>query len=84
MNETYVRAHIRLTTIKDIDTFVSALNSDGTSDRYTVENFNGSRRVNARSMEGMIYASIDFNDEMYIINETNDGIFPHIVDKYRV
>lgn len=84
MNETHVRAHVRLMSISDINEFVSGLNSDGTSDRYTIENFAGTLRINARSMQGMIYASVDYNEEMYLVNETQDGVFPHIIDKFRV
>lgn len=83
MNMEHTRAHIRLTTMKDIDTFVSALNGDGTSDRFTVENFNGSLRINARSMNGVIYAAMDFNDELFLVNETHDGVYPNAVNDFR-
>lgn len=78
------RTHIRLMTMKDIKNFVEILNSDGTVDRYTIENSDGSLRINARSLEGVIYAAIDYNDETYLVNETNDGVYPHGIDEYRV
>ena len=31
-----VRAHIRLNTAKDVQDFVSTLNSDGTADKYVI------------------------------------------------
>lgn len=80
----HARTHIRLMTMKDIKNFVELLNTDGTADRYTIENSNGSLRINARSLEGVIYAAIDYNDETYLVNETNDGVYPHGIDEFRV
>ena len=80
----HARTHIRLTTMKDIKNFVELLNTDGTADRYTIENASGSLRINARSLEGVIYAAIDYNDETYLVNETNDGVYPHGIDEYRI
>ena len=84
MEQEHSRAHIRLMTMNDIKNFVSALNSDGTTDRYTIENASGSLRINARSIEGVIYAAVDYNDETYLVNETNDGIYPSGIDDYRI
>lgn len=83
MNTNYSRAHVQFTTMKDIKNFVELLNADGTADRYTIENANGSLRINARSLEGVIYAAIDYNDETYLVNETNDGVYPHGIDDFR-
>lgn len=84
MEQEHSRAHIRLMTMNDIKNFVSVLNSDGTADRYTIENANGSLRINARSIEGVIYATVDYNNETYLVNETNDGVYPSGIDEYRV
>ena len=80
----HTRAHIRLMTLNDIKNFVENLNSDGTVDRYTIENEDGSLRINARSIEGVIYAAVDYNEETYLVNETNDGMYPSGIDIYRV
>ena len=82
--EEYVRAHIRLNTTMEANDFVAALNSDGSTDNYSVENFSGAHRVNARSLLGVIYATVEFNDNMYLVNETTNGKFPSSIDKYRV
>ena len=50
----------------------------------TLENFDGSLRVNARSIHGIIYAASDYSDEMFLVNESDDGVFPSGIDKYRV
>ena len=78
-----VRAKIRLDTNKAVTAFVQAMNSDGTIDKYIVTDFEGVHSVNARSYLGMIYASAEFGDEMYLINLTEDGKFPHFIDEFR-
>lgn len=83
MDFKHSRAHIRLMAMKDIDAFISALNQDGTPDRYTLENFSGSLRINARSLNGVIYAAMDFNDELFLVNETRDGVYPNSINEFR-
>ena len=80
----YRRAHIRLNTSTDAKKFVEEINSDGTANKYIIEDYNGVHRADARSFLGVVYASVDFNDEMYFVNETEDGNFPSCIDAYRV
>ena len=77
------RAHIRLSTTAEVSAFVGQINVDGTTDKYVIEDFNGIQRANARSLIGVIYAMSDFNDELYLVNMTRDGVFPSFVDAYR-
>ena len=79
----HTRAHIRLITTSDVTSFVSQINADGTTDKYIIEDFNGIQRANARSLLGVIYAMSDFNDELYLVNMSRDGIFPSFIDVYR-
>lgn len=81
---TRTRAHIRLNTTNEASAFVCQMNSDGTVDNYSIEDFSGNLRANARSLLGVIYAMSDYNDDMYLVNETTDGVFPSFVDSYRV
>ena len=80
----YNRAHIRLNTTREANDFVKAINSDGTVNRYTIEDFDCVQRVNARSLLGVIYALTEFNDDMYFVNETDNGAIPSCIDIYRV
>ena len=80
----YSRARIRLNNTHEANEFVKMINSDGTTDKYTIEDLYGRQRVNARSLIGVIYALTEFNDEMYILNESNDKKLPYFIDKYRV
>ena len=80
----HIRAKIRLNTMKEIETFIDQLNRIGGTDKLMVEDFDGKQRVSARSVVGMLYAMTDFNDDMYFVNDTNDGVFPIFIDVYRV
>lgn len=80
----HLRAHIRLNTMTEAEAFVSKLNSTGTIFKYMIEDFSGSERINARSYLGVIYAMATYNDNMYFINDTEDGNFPPCIDEYRV
>ena len=80
----HTRAHIRLNTMDEIKTFIDQFNRIGGIDKFMVEDFECKQRVNARSLVGMIYAMTDFNDNMFIVNETTDGVFPNFIDAYRI
>ena len=80
----HTRAHIRFNTTEEATKFVTELNSDGTANKYVIEDFDGDSRVNARSLLGVIYAMAEHHDSMFLVNETIDGMFPAFVDKYRV
>lgn len=80
----YIRAHIRLNSVQEASNFVSKMNQDGTANRYIIEDYNGVERANARSLFGVVYALSDYSDEMYLVNETDDGKFPNFIDEYRV
>ena len=80
----HTRAHIRLNTMDEIKTFIDQLNRIGGIDKFMVEDFDGKQRVSARSVVGMLYAMTDFNDNMYFVNDTNDGVFPNFINVYRV
>lgn len=80
----HIRAHIRLNTMEEIQTLIDQLNRIGGVDKLMVEDFDGKQRVSARSVVGMLYAMTDFNDNMYFVNDTNDGVFPNFIDAYRI
>lgn len=80
----HTRAQIRLDKISDIQKFVSTLNSDGTTDKYVLENFDGSYRADARSLLGVMYMSTEYADETFLVNLTHDGEYPFIVDSFRI
>lgn len=78
------RAHIRLHTEVEIQRFINALAASGCDDAFSIEDDKGHHRSNARSFLGVLYASSEFCDHMYLINDTNDGVFPYCIDEFRV
>lgn len=79
----HTRAHIRFTSTGEATDFVARLNKDCPRGRYSIENFDGSSRVNARSIFGVIYAMAEHDDEMFFVCETGEDV-PFFVDEYRV
>lgn len=77
-----IRVNLSLETASEISEFVSIINSDGSTSKYVLEDFDGSFTVNARSYLGVLYATAEFGD-LYLINATNDGSFPNGIDKFR-
>lgn len=78
----YTRAHIRLDTQKKVLEFMSIMTRQ--TDTFMLEDLDGKERANASSMLGVLYASGDYGDEMYLVNETNDGFFPNELETFRV
>ena len=78
----HVRAQINVTTQTEILKLISNLSN--LDDTFTVENFNGSIRVNARSIMGMLYITTECGDQLYLVNNTHDGVFPSFLDELRV
>ena len=79
----HIRAHVRLNTQNDVMDFIRAL-CDGTSNFYDVENYDGSKCVNARSLLGMLYATAEFPNSLYLVNTTVDGEFRSAIDQFRI
>ena len=81
MNRPYTRAHIRLNNQNEVIAFISALSNF--EDTFAIEDSTGKHRVNAKSVIGVMYTMLDFPEEMFLVNETNDGYIPAFVDSYR-
>ena len=64
------RSEITLTTDRDISAFIQiAMNH---ADELVIENFDGSSRVSASSMLGVMYAAAEFG-RVFLVNATNDA-----------
>ena len=50
-------------------------------EEYVIEDFPGYLRVNAHSVNGVLYAARDF-DEIYLVNVKNPGVFPDFVEEF--
>lgn len=78
---THRRMPITITTQKQGFEFINVLSN--LTDSFSIENFDGSARVDARSMMGVLYALSEMADDMYLVNNTNDGSFPIAMELYR-
>lgn len=79
----HTRAKLQLETNKEVAHFVADINSDGTTSKWMLENFEGDCRVSARSFLGALYAASEWGGEIYLVNDTSNEPFPSFVDKYR-
>ena len=76
------RAHIRLNGQAEVMAFVQGLSRY--EDSFSIESRSGLHRVNAKSVIGVMYTMFDFPDEMYLVNDTSDGVIPAFVDQFRM
>lgn len=81
-HDPHSRAHIRLNNQQEVIDFIRQLN--GHPDTFTIENRDGTRRIDAKSVLGVMYFTFDLQDEMFLVNESNDGMIPAFVDQFRV
>lgn len=81
-----VRAHIRIPTTEDCRNFVNNINEcvNLRGEKIVLQDGGMESQVDARSLLGVIYATCEFGDSLYMVNLTNDGHFPSFVDEYRV
>lgn len=78
----HIRAHIRLANQAEVMVFIQNLSKF--NDEFSIENRNGSHRVNAKSVIGVMYTMFDFPEEMFLVNDSRDGFIPSFVDSYRM
>lgn len=78
----HIRAHIRLSNQAEVMVFIQNLSKF--NDEFSIENRNGSHRVNAKSVIGVMYTMFDFPEEMFLVNDSRDGFIPSFVDSYRM
>lgn len=76
------RAHIRLTSQAEVLDFIQGLSL--LEDSFSIESRSGIHRVNAKSVIGVLYTMFDFPDELYLVNDTHDGVIPAFIDQFRV
>lgn len=82
MMHSRARAHIRLSGQAEVMEFVQGLSRY--EDTFSLESRSGLHRVNAKSVIGVMYTMFDFPDEMYLVNDTRDGVIPAFVDQFRM
>lgn len=83
MMKEHTRAQLRIMNNQDAVRLVSILNSDGTADKYTLEDYEARHCVSARSLLGVMYMGMEHTEDMFLVNETEDGKFPSAIDQFR-
>lgn len=81
-----VRAKLILETGQQVKAFVRDVNFDPNPNDWVLENFDGSLRISASSLLGVMYASAEWNGEVYLVNTAHKRgyQFPAFVDRYRI
>ena len=82
MSTIHARAHIRLSSQAEVMAFVQGLCKF--EDSFSIESRSGLHRINAKSVIGVMYTMLDFPEELYLVNDTNNGFIPSFVDAYRI
>lgn len=83
MNKQRIRAKLRLETGQQVKAFVRDVGFDTHPNDWVLENADGSLRISAASLLGVMYASAEWNGEVYLTNFRKNFNFPMFVDKYR-
>ena len=79
-----IRIHIRINSNDEAVRLVTILRGNDSRDKYMIESYDGTERVSARSLMGIIYMYGAHNDDTYLVNDTNNGDFPLEIDDFRV
>ncbi len=80
----HIRAKLNLDTATDANEFVIKVNSDGSTDKWMLENRERTSRVSARSILGVLYAVYEWGGEIYLVNDSQEETpFPSFVDHFR-
>ena len=68
------RAELRLRSGEDVYALVELLRR--MDDAFSIESLTGNRKVNAKSLLGVLYMMLEYLDGMYLVNETHAGLIP--------
>ena len=71
------KIEIKFTSVSEAYEFANRLN-ESSNDDFSLTNEDGSKTVDLRTHMSIIYALSDF-DKIYLINNTNDGVFPEFI-----
>ncbi len=51
-------------------------------DAFSIESRSGEKRVNAKSVIAVLYTISGFPEEIYLVNDTHEGLIPPFVNQY--
>lgn len=74
-----LRKKLQLNSQNTILNFI--LKMENIQEDYVLEDFPGYLRVNAHSINGVLYAARDF-EEVYLVNVKKPGVFPDFIEEF--
>lgn len=76
------RARLSLKSGEDAYALVELLR--GMEDAFSIESQTGLRRVNAKSILGVLYMMLEYLDGMYLVNDSHSGQIPPSLNGFLV
>lgn len=74
------RVQIRLNSWMEALELIQQLSS--LEDSFSIESRSGTRRVNAKSVLGVLYTMHQYGDGLYLVNNTHAGMIPNCVEPF--
>lgn len=71
------RKLLHITSVSEFCDLANRLNAE-CSDKFILQNEDGTKSTEIKTTISIIYALSEF-DKIYLVNETNDGVFPDFV-----
>lgn len=71
------RRLLHITSVSKFCDLANRLNEEF-SDKFVLQNSDGSKEIEINTTISIIYALSEF-DDIYLVNKTNDGVFPDFV-----
>lgn len=71
---------LALATTEAVRAFIGVMGKQ--DDDYSLESENGSTRVDAKSLLGVLYMTSECGPAFFLVNNTHDGVFPSGIDGY--
>ena len=71
------RRLLHITSVSEFYDLANRLNEDS-SDKFILQNEDGTKSTEIKTTISIIYALSEF-DKIYLVNETNDGVFPDFI-----
>lgn len=78
-----IRERIRLENVQDAKKFVKFINNPKDEDEYILQDKTGGRVADAYTIIWVAYAVSEFNNYIYLVNKTHNGVFPEGINQFR-
>ena len=76
------KTQINLNSSQDIINFIHIMNKEENPGKYSIEDNTGTHRVSAASPLSVVYACMEFNKPIFLVNEI-DNVYPNGIDQFK-